>query len=323
MNSKIALFSEICVLADAISPEIRVAIWRCLEKYTFHEKAAAVGFDEGLAAFLLAKQVDGLTAKTLKNYRENLSAFGSYMSQKAPVHIDTDDIRHYLIHLNVRGLKKNSIQTHLNCLRSFFAWLHREEQISKNPTTKIKSAKIDHKQAREPISFDNLERARMACASMREKVLFEFLVSTGCRLSEVIQITPDKIDFKSRSIIVIGKGGKSRRIYFSTKAKILLLAYLKESPNPSVLLPSSRAPYAAIGKRTIEKILRAIGERAGLNEKLIPHKMRHTFATNALNGGMDIVAIQNLLGHENLDTTQIYAKMSQTAIQGAYNRIMA
>lgn len=220
-------------------------------------------------------------------------------------------------------MKKDSVQTYLNCLRSFFGWLQTEEKIQRNPMNRIRSARIDKKHTRQPLTQEEVERCRAVLETPRERAIFELYLSTGCRLSELTNVPVSAVDFQSRTIEVRGKGDKIRTVYFSVRAKLALQSYLAHSKSSSDLFSCNTAPYGPLGSQAIEKIIRGIGVRAGLSVPLHPHKLRHTFATSALNSGMDIVVIQQLLGHSNLDTTQIYAQISQEVIRHSYNRLCA
>lgn len=238
--------------------------------------------------------------------------------------ITTDDIRTYIGYLaDERRLKDSSIQTHINTLRSFFSWLDMEDIIKKNPMRKIRSLKIDRMKARRPLSPEELEQLRDGCCSYKEKALVEFLVSSGCRLNEVTGIRTDQIDWQSRSVVVLGKGHKERTVYFSVRAKLMLREYLSCRKGGEALFASTRKPYAAMSPRAVEKALQRIGERAGETRRIYPHLMRHTFATNALHGGMDITTIQHLLGHSDPKTTLIYAELRPDAIRYAYEKVIA
>ncbi|MEG0944825.1 MAG: tyrosine-type recombinase/integrase [Angelakisella sp.] len=323
MDPKLLLFGEICAVVGISSQKQQAAVWSCIGRYTVHGMEAACSFDDSLKLFLSAKRVDGLSDRSLHEYERLLTSFNGFV-ELPPAHIRTDDIRKYLAYLSMdRHLKKSSIQTYINTLRSFFSWLRVEEQIEKSPMDRIKSTHIDKKAARRPLAPEDLEKARNSCQTTLEKAVFEVLVSTGCRLSEITNIPMENIDFRGRSISVIGKGGKSRTVYFSARAKLAMQNFLATSHNQQILFTSLRSPYNPITGRRVQRLLQLIGERAGLSDRLHPHKLRHTFATNALNGGMDITVIQQLLGHEDLDTTQIYAKLSTDSIRNAYDRFVA
>ena len=276
-----------------------------------------------IAVFLSAKKIDGLSPKTLKNYREMLGAFAAQVDKPAG-RITADDIREYVGYLTEkRGLKDSSIQTHINTLRSFFGWLDAEDVIKKNPMRKIKSLKIDRAKARRPLTAEQLERLRDGCETYKEKALVEFLVSSGCRLSEVVGIQVDAVDWQGRSVVVLGKGGKERTVYFSVRAKLMLQEYLARRRGGEALFASSRVPYEPMKPRAVEKALQKIGEQAGEPRRVHPHLMRHTFASNALNAGMDITIIQHLLGHTDPKTTLIYAELAPRTVRYEYERVVA
>lgn len=151
----------------------------------------------------------------------------------------------------------------------------------------------------------------------------EFLVSTGCRLSEVAQLNVADLDFNNRSVTVTGKGNKERPVYFSIRARLMLQEYIKERKGGEGLFVSSKTPYLPLKPRAIQRIIHGLSVRAGLDARVHPHLLRHTFATHALNSGMDVTAIQQLLGHENISTTQIYAAMNEDVIRHQYNKYVA
>lgn len=276
-----------------------------------------------ISYYLGAKRIDGLSPRTLANYKYTLELFAQRMT-KSVSKITTDDIRGYITYLSeVRNLSETSLQTHISILRAFFGWLHTEEKIKKNPMLKIRSLKLDKKNARQALSVEELERLRDACKGYREKALVEFLVSTGCRLSEVAQLSVDAVNFAERSVTVTGKGDKDRVVYFSIRARLMLQEYIKGRKGGEGLFVSSKTPYLPLKQRAIQRIIHGISERAGLEGRVHPHLLRHTFATHALNSGMDVTVIQRLLGHENLATTQIYATMNEDVIKHQYNKYVA
>lgn len=320
MDAKVELYARLCAMvADEAA---RLRLWETMDGYTVFPQGAGGALAERIPQFLAAKKIDGCSARTIGNYEVNLRQFAAYVDK--PVgQIMTDDLRSYLAHLSDRGLKENSVQTHLNCLRSLFAWLQKEEILDRNPTAKIKSARLDIKGARHPLTAEELERVREACEGYREKALVEFMVSSGCRLSEAAGIRVEDLDFRRRCVTVLGKGDKHRTVYFSARAKLMIEAYLKGRSGGSGLFVSSRAPYPPLQGAAIERIVRALGVRAGLSRRLHPHLFRHTLATDALNRGMSLATLQKLLGHEDISTTQIYAEICQETVQHEYNQFVA
>ena len=276
-----------------------------------------------ISYYLGAKRIDGLSPRTLDNYKYTLEIFAQRVN-KSVSKITTDDIRGYITYLGeTRNLKETSLQTHINVLRAFFGWLLTEEKIKKNPMLKIRSLKLDKKNARQALSAEELERLRDACQGYREKALVEFLVSTGCRLSEAAQLVVEDLDFTERTVLVRGKGDKDRLVYFSIRARLMLQEYIKKRKGGDGLFVSSKTPYQPLKPRAIQRIIHAISERAGLAGRVHPHLLRHTFATQALNSGMDVTVIQRLLGHEDIATTQIYATMNEDVVKHQYNKYVA
>ena len=260
-------------------------------------------------AFLAAKRIDGCRPKTIKGYRERLKMFMTQCSKPVQA-ITTDDLREYLAYLvDERHLMDNSVQAHINTLRSFFSWLVDEDNIRKSPMRKIKSLKIDKLRSRHPLTAEQLELVRDGCRGYKEKALVEFLVSSGCRVSEVAGLRVDDIDWRDRKCKVIGKGNKERTVYFSVRAKLMLQLYIAERRGGEALFASSRAPYEPLTDRGIEKMISKLGKRIGMERPLYPHLMRRTFASHALNCGMELTIIQHLLGHSDPKTTLIYAEI--------------
>ena len=316
MDAQHELARKIASIAGTSEEEIL----QIFEDYDIQKKNGKTSTDllTHIKHFLSAKRVDGLSHKTLDNYSLYLQRFAAHI-QKDVISINTDDVRGYI---SAQNVAESSLQTIVNILRSFFAWLTLEEVVSKNPMLKIKTHKLRLQRMRKSLSLEELERLRNVCDNIREKALVEFFYSTGCRISEVAGIRLNDIDFAQRSVRVYGKGGKERIVYFSIKTKLLLEEYIRQHKG-NMLFTTTRAPFGAIHTRSIQIIIKRLGVRAGLPDHIHPHILRHTFATLALNNGMDITIIQRLLGHAHLSTTEIYARISQENIRQAYDRIVA
>ena len=325
MTAKGELEKRLVAMVSGEMPATEETIKGILKDYTIQREAEQEKQDlfNRIWQYLGAKRTDGLSQRTIGTYRYTLEMFADKV-RKPTQKITTDDIRGYINYLSgERGIKETTLQTHINILRAFFGWLLEEEKIKKNPMLKIHSLKIDKKGARQALSYEELERFRDACVGYREKALVEFLVSSGCRLSEVAGLAFDDLNFAERSVMVHGKGDKDRVVYFSVRARLMLQEYKKERKGGTGLFVSTRAPYPALKQRAIERIIHSISVRAGLESRVHPHLLRHTFATHALNGGMDVTSIQQLLGHENIATTQIYAALNEDVVKHQYNKYVA
>ena len=320
MTAKIDLIAKL----TALMPECAREIIKIMREY---DVQTAQVYDRSnlprrVEAFLAAKRIDGCRPKTIKGYRERLKLFMTQCS-KPVQQITTDDLREYLAYLvDERHLMDNSVQAHINTLRSFFSWLVDEDNIRKSPMRKIKSLKIDKLRSRHPLTAEQLELVRDGCRGYKEKALVEFLVSSGCRVSEVAGLCVDDIDWRDRKCKVIGKGNKERTVYFSVRAKLMLQLYIAERRGGEALFASSRAPYEPLTDRGIEKMISKLGKRIGMERPLYPHLMRHTFASHALNCGMELTIIQHLLGHSDPKTTLIYAEIDPIRVQYEYNRMI-
>lgn len=325
MTARHELAKRLISMVSAGEPITMDALNEILKGYTILREADEEKSDlkKRISYYLGAKRIDGLSPRTLANYKYTLDMFSERVN-KSVSKITADDIRGYISYLSeARGLRETSLQTHISVLRAFFSWLLMEERIKKNPMLKIRSLKLDKKNARQALSVEELERLRDACKGYREKALVEFLVSTGCRLSEVAQLNVADLDFNNRSVMVTGKGNKERPVYFSIRARLMLQEYIKERKGGEGLFVSSKTPYLPLKPRAIQRIIHGLSVRAGLDARVHPHLLRHTFATHALNSGMDVTAIQQLLGHENISTTQIYAAMNEDVIRHQYNKYVA
>lgn len=227
--------------------------------------------------------------------------------------------------VTVRGVEKD-LSKEVNTMLNAFVVAGKQEtvedNIRKSPMRKIKSLKIDKLRSRHPLTAEQLELVRDGCRGYKEKALVEFLVSSGCRVSEVAGLRVDDIDWRDRKCKVIGKGNKERTVYFSVRAKLMLQLYIAERRGGEALFASSRAPYEPLTDRGIEKMISKLGKRIGMERPLYPHLMRHTFASHALNCGMELTIIQHLLGHSDPKTTLIYAEIDPIRVQYEYNRMI-
>ena len=325
MNAKTELAKRLSETFSGGMPVTAEALAAILKGYNITRESDETRSDlhRRIKYYLGAKKIDGLSERTLKNYKANLESFAAKV-EKSTAKITTDDIRGYIAYLDeTRHLKETSLQTHINTLRAFFGWLTVEEKIKKNPMAKIKSLKLDKKGARQALTVEELERLRDACRGYREKALVEFLVSSGCRLSEVAQLRAADLNLADRSVQVTGKGDKDRVVYFSVRARLMIEEYMMQRKGGDGLFVSSKSPYEPLKPRAIQRIVHSLSERAGLEGRVHPHLLRHTFATHALNGGMDVTVIQRLLGHEDIATTQIYAELNEEGVRHQYNKYVA
>ena len=273
--------------------------------------------------YLIRKKVKGLKHGTLQQYKQGLMAFNT-VTQKPLSDIQDIDIIVFLEQYEkYRGIGANRKDSLRRILLTFFTYMANCGRILKNPMLAIDAIKVP-KRTRQPLTGMELRRIRKACKTPREEALVEFLLATGCRVSEVARLNKADIDFDNRRIKVFGKGDKERWVFLNITAIGALYDYFssREDMNEALFV-SDRRPHQRLGKNAIEKIIKQLGERAGLRRNIFPHLFRHTMATNLYNHGMRIEDLQIILGHECADTTRIYAKYDPLLIQQSYNIHMA
>ena len=205
---------------------------------------------------------------------------------------------------------------------SFFAFLHDRGYIRKNPMATVDPIKYIA-EVREALSAREMEKMRIACGTdIRDNTVLELFLATGCRVSEVVGMHIEDIDLVAGCVKVLGKGQKERIVFFSERALEYLEQYLGDRRTGAVIL-SRRAPYQGLKKNALENIIRKIATRAGLGKRVFPHLLRHTFATRALNKGMPLPTLCDLMGHASVETTRIYAKNSGAKMKYEYDMYAA
>lgn len=267
--------------------------------------------------FLSAKRLEGLSEDTIDGYQLELRVFAKHTQQPVEC-ITTNDIRNYLGYFE--HLKMSSISKKLSVLKSFFGWLADEEIVAKDPARRIKTPKKE-KRLPKALNIEELELLREICKSPRERAMVEVFYATGGRLSEIQKINQEDINYQTMSVRVVGKGNIEREVYLSHKAIFHLKKYLgnRKDEEPSLFI-TERKPYRRLSNRGIQRAIRMIAKRSGLQKRIHPHTFRHTFATLTLNNGADLSSVQALLGHADPATTQIYAQVTEEKKREAYRK---
>lgn len=275
---------------------------------------------EKLFMYLKIKQLEGYSELTLKNYTYTLTKFASYMNK--PVNnITKNDIRMFLLHYceGKKDTTKNSIMYYI---KGFFGWMESEDIIDKNPTRKLEVVKTP-KRLRKSLTIEELEKLRLASIDVRDRAILEFIFSTGCRVSEVVGVNVEDINFNNNQVRVIGKGDKERIVFINDKCKLHIKNYLncRADTNPALFV-TYKHPNNRLGKRGIEIVISSIAKRAGFTKSVFPHLLRHTMATLSFQSGAPLTTIQKLLGHVNPSTSQIYADQSIDNISHDHRKYM-
>lgn len=269
--------------------------------------------------FLSAKRIEGCSEKSLKYYESTIQAMLDKLG-KDVCQIVTDDIRTYLTKYQTQKQSSRvTIDNIRRILSSFFSWLEDEDYILKSPVRRIHKVKTGTS-IKETYSDEALELMRDSCNEIRDLAMIDMLASTGMRVGEMVLLNRDDIDFNERECVVFGKGDKERIVYFDARAKIHLQQYIDSRKDEnSALFVSLNAPYNRLTIGGIEVRLREFGKKLSL-QKVHPHKFRRTLATMAIDKGMPIEQLQQLLGHKRIDTTLQYAMVKQSNVKIAHRK---
>ena len=269
--------------------------------------------------FIAAKRIEGCSEKTLKYYQTTIDAMINAIN-KSVRHIQTEDLRFYLTQYQKKNQSSRvTIDNIRRILSSFFAWLEDEDHILKSPVRRIHKVKTGTN-IKETYNDEELEKMRDNCTELRDLAIIDMLASTGMRIGEMVLLNRIDINFAERECVVFGKGDKERLVYFDARTKLHLQNYLDSRiDNNPALFVTIRAPYKRIQIGGIEVRLRKIGKMLGIT-KMHPHKFRRTLATMAIDKGMPIEQLLQLLGHKRIDTTLQYAMVKQSYVKIAHKK---
>ena len=270
-------------------------------------------------AFVSAKRIEGCSEKTLKYYRTTIEMMVA-STDKGIRHIQTEDLRSYLTDYQSKNQSSRvTIDNIRRILSSFFSWLEDEDYILKSPVRRIHKVKTATN-IKETYTDEDLEKMRDSCTELRDLAMIDMLASTGMRIGEMVLLNKADINFNERECVVFGKGDKERIVYFDARTKIHLQNYIdsRTDDNPALFV-TLRSPHERIKIGGIESRLREMGKRLDI-PKVHPHKFRRTLATMAIDKGMPIEQLQQLLGHKRIDTTLQYAMVKQSNVKLAHKK---
>lgn len=263
----------------------------------------------------------GYSKYTIKSYKEDLNAFYNYLNENNINKVDYQTIRKYLNFLYDLKFSNKSICRHISSLRSYFKYLIKEELMNENPMKLISNPKITQKLPKY-LNYNELEDIltipdKNTFLGLRNTLIIELLYSTGVRVSELVNIKIEDIDFINKKILILGKGNKERFVLFGKNAYDLLLEYLNKRNTDCeyLFVNNNKKPLT---DRGVRYIVDSIVKKSALKFKISPHTLRHTFATHLLNNGADLKSVQELLGHESIATTGIYTHVSIEHLRKTY-----
>lgn len=277
--------------------------------------------DKLLPLFIAAKRVEGCSEKSLRYYESTIRNMLNSV-EKAEQDITTENLRCYLDAYQRRGtVSKVTLDNVRRILSTFFAWLEDEDYIVKSPVRRIHKVKTG-KTVKETYTDESLELMRDHCENERDLAMIDLLASTGIRVGELVKLDITDVDFENRECIVLGKGNKQRRVYFDARTKIHLQKYLnKRTDDCKALFVSLLKPNTRLQISGVEIRLRKIGRELNFH-KVHPHKFRRTLATMAIDKGMPIEQVQQLLGHQSIDTTLQYAMVNQSNVKNSCKKFI-
>jgi len=283
-----------------------------------------------VAQFLRALEQRHASQHTITAYRKDLAGFAEFLGNDDYAAIDHLRVRAYLGQLYERGLSKTSVARALAALRSLYRWLAREGRVQQNPGALVATPKLPKQLPRVPTieEMNAMLDAEMPQETMfpeRDCVVMELLYGCGMRNSELVGVDLGQIDWANHRILLRGKGKKERLVPFGESAAEALRDYLKARQR---LLQHRHQAHAALivnrrgarlTTRSVGRIVKRIAIARGLSADVHPHTLRHAFGTHLLEEGADLRAIQEMLGHERLSTTQRYTQLSVKQVMQVYD----
>ena len=287
--------------------------------------------DKAITQFLQSLRQRNASAHTIKAYSGDLAEFSAYAGSRGWKQIDHVTIRGFLSHLYEKGLGKTSVARALAAVRSLYRWLAQEGVVEQNPASLVSTPKLPKKLPRVPTIEEmngvlDGQMPEIAAFPQRDLLMLELLYGCGIRNSELTGISLEDIRLSAEAILIRGKGKKERYVPFGDSVKAALAAYLpvrqkmlaEQKKTSSALLVNWRG--GRLTTRSVGRIIKKIAVAKGLSPDVHPHTLRHAFGTHMLEEGADLRAIQEMLGHERLSTTQRYTQLSIKHVLHVYDQ---
>jgi integrase/recombinase XerC len=287
--------------------------------------------EKAVAQFLQSLRQRNASVHTIKAYDGDLAEFSVYAGSRGWKQIDHVTIRRFLSHLYEKGLGKTSVARALAAVRSLYRWLAQEGVVEQNPASLVSTPKLPKKLPRVPTIEEmngvlDGKMPEVAAFPERDRLMLELLYGCGIRNSELIGINLEDIRLSVEAILIRGKGKKERYVPFGDSVKTALAAYLpvrqkmlaEKKKSALALLVNRRG--GRLTTRSVGRIIKKIAVAKGLSPDVHPHTLRHAFGTHMLEEGADLRAIQEMLGHERLSTTQRYTQLSIKHVLHVYDQ---
>lgn len=266
--------------------------------------------------YIDAKEIEGKSEKTLERYEYILGR----LIEAVNVPLDRVTVYHLRQHImseKNRGISMNTIKSNVSVYSGFYDWLHREGLISTDPTANIGQIKATVEKEI-PFTAEEIQLIKEACVNDLQLAVVHFLLSTGCRVSELCSVNRSDIDYRNMKLSVTGKGNKTRTVYIDDVTVLMLKRYLdtRQDIDPALFYSKQKCRFTPDGIRIM---LKTIEERSHV-PNIHPHRFRHTLATNLIDRGMSIQEVAAILGHAKLDTTIVYVNVNQRNAENSYRK---
>lgn len=294
-----------------------------------HEPRTVV--EKTISLFLRVLRARNASAHTINAYRKDLAGFAAHIGEARWEEIDHVRIRGFLSRLYERGLSKTSVARSLAAVRSLYRWMAREGLVEQNPAKLVATPRLPKKLPRVPTIEEmntvlDGDLPETAAFPERDRLLLELLYGCGIRNSELVGINLEDVHAQNEAILVRGKGKKERYVPFNPAVASALQTYLP-ARRQVVMRAGKSTPALLVNRRggrlttrSVGRIVKAIAVAKGLSPDVHPHTLRHAFGTHMLQEGADLRAIQELLGHERLSTTQRYTQLSMQHVMQVYGK---
>lgn len=272
--------------------------------------------DDLLDAYVDAMRIQGRSEKTIARYTYLIRRMMSSVKVNTRS-ITVYHLRQYLAGEKARGITDRTLESNRQVYNAYFNWLFRERLIDTNPVANLGAIKCA-KKIKTVYSEVDIERLKFCCRNTRDRAIISFLLSTGCRVGEVVRLNREDVDLANMECRVMGKGNKERTVFLDAVTAMLLRDYLAQRTDdfPALFVGRGSSRLSANG---IRKMLAVVSAAAGV-EHVHPHKFRRTLATSLIRHGMPIQEVAAILGHDKLDTTMQYVVLDKTDVKNAYRR---
>lgn len=276
----------------------------------------------------------GLTSNTQAAYQRDLHKFAAYLAEKCPgikkwEDVNKKDIISFLAWEMDEGAAYSTVARSLSSIKSFYKFMIMEDYIALNPTTDLETPKIKRKLP-QVLSIEEVDKLMEQCNVMlplglRDRAMLELMYGTGLRVSELLSLQIDDINFTAGFLRCLGKGRKERIIPVNNTSILWVERYMGRARNTLVKSPHERTLFLnahghPLSRQGFFKLLAQYGDKSGIKKEITPHTLRHSFATHLLENGADLRAVQEMLGHADISTTQIYTHLTKIRLREVYQQ---